>query len=150
MSNYVPRMGLQTSPWDDSIFVSKGCIACENVTCVNWPPASPHQIGDTVHVPKDLSKVAALISNPDTNLIGPFYPTEANVKPLRILKTIYLPVSFIGIFLDGYITLVEAWTQLRSALFKRGLEVYCCPKIDWIFVAPTQNTGDDKSALAMP
>ena len=40
VSNYVPRMGLPASHWDDGYFASKGYIACGTITSVNQPPAS--------------------------------------------------------------------------------------------------------------
>ena len=37
----------------------------------NWPPASLHQIGATVHIPMDLAIDAARDADPETNLLGP-------------------------------------------------------------------------------
>ena len=76
------------SPWDNVTFDSKGDIACGNITCANFPSASLHQIRVTVYAPMNLAIYAVLASDPDTNLLGPFYLTEANVEPLCVRKTI--------------------------------------------------------------
>ena len=88
--------------------------------------------------------------NPDTDLLGPFYSTDTNVEPLLIRKTIYLPAPFLRFFLKRNLTPVEARTCLRSAIADIGLEVHCRPIINWLRVALTLNTGNDKSPLAMP
>ena len=149
VSNYVPNMGLPESLWDDGSFVSKGGISCRTIACVNWLPASLHQIGSTVYFPTDLAIDTTLVSNLGADLLGPFTSTYANVEPLCIRKTIYLPAPFIEIFLKWDLPPVEAWTRLHGAIIDGGLEVDCCPIIDWIRFALTLKTGDEKLPLAM-
>ena len=45
---------------------------------------------------------------------------------------------------------MEAWTRLHGAIVDGGLEVDCRPIIDWICVALTLKTGNDKTPLSMP
>ena len=45
---------------------------------------------------------------------------------------------------------MKTWTSLCIAIVSRVLEVNCRPKIDWLYVALTLKTGNDKSPLAMP
>ena len=123
VSNYVPRMGLTESPWNDEYFKSNQDIACGTITCKNWPPESLHQIRATVHVPTDLAIDAELSADPYTNLLGPFYSTDVNMEPLCICKTIYLPAPFVGIFLKQDLTPVEDWTRLCSTIIDGGIEV---------------------------
>ena len=114
-------MGLPASPWDNSSLNSKGGIAYGTITCENWPPTSLHHIGATVQVPIDLSIDATLAANPDTKLLGPFYSTDMNVEPLRVRKTVYPPMPFVGLFLERYLMPLEAWNRLRSAIVNEGI-----------------------------
>ena len=63
----------------------------------------------------------ALAAEPDAKLLGTFTSTYANMEPLHIQKTIYLPASFVGIFLDWDLTPMEASTRVRGAIVKGGL-----------------------------
>ena len=72
MSNYVPRMRIPTSPWDDGSFILKSYIACGTTTCMNWTPEILQQIGVMVYVPIDMYIYTVLDADPDTNLLGPF------------------------------------------------------------------------------
>ena len=142
-------MGLTASPWDDRYFASKGGIACGTIAFANLPPSSLHQIGATFHIPTDMTIDAVLAADPDTNLIGDFSSTGANVEPLCVRKTFYLPAPFAGIFLERDLTPVVSWTSLHGAISNRGLEVNFRPIIDWILVSLTLKNGDYKSPLAM-
>ena len=51
----------------------------------------------------------------------PFTSTDANVEPLRICKTIYLPTPFIGIFLIRDLTPMETWTLFCGAIVNGGI-----------------------------
>ena len=53
-----------------------------------------------VYVPTDLAIKTVLSDDLDANLLGTFNSMDANVEPLRIHKTIYLPVPFIRKFLS--------------------------------------------------
>ena len=97
-------MGLMASPWDNGFFASKGDITYGTIACVDWPPASLQQIRATFHVPTDLAIDAVLASDLDTDLLGPFSSTDADVEPLRFRKMIYLPAPFVGIFLKQDLT----------------------------------------------
>ena len=66
------------SPWDDRSFASKGGIFCGTISCAKWTPASLHQIVDIVHISMDLAIDNTLAADPDTNLLGPFFSTDAN------------------------------------------------------------------------
>ena len=99
----------------------RGGISCGNIACANWPPTSLHQIGDAVHVTTYLDIDATLSANPDTNLLGIFYSTDAGVEPFRINKTVYLPAPFVEIFLERELVPAAAWTRLRGAIADRGL-----------------------------
>ena len=52
-----------------------------------------------VNVLTDLAIDPALDDVTETNLLGILYSTEANMEPLHICKTIYLPANFVGISL---------------------------------------------------
>ena len=114
-------MGLPASPWDNGSFALKGDIPCGTITCANWSPETLHQIGATIYVPTDLAIYAALAADPDTDLLGPFYSTDANVEPLHKFKTIYLPATFVRIFLERDLNPVEAWKLIRGAIGNGGL-----------------------------
>ena len=143
-------MGLPASPWDEGSFASKCSIACKTIACANWPLESLHHIGTTVYFPTDLSIDTVLTANPYIDLLGPFYYTDVNVEPLHIRNNIYLLTLFVGIFLEQDLTPIEAWTCICSDIVDGFLEVDCLPIIDWLHVALTLKTGDDKSPLAMP
>ena len=72
------------------------------------------------------------------------------MEPIRVRKTVYLPMPFVKIFLKRYLTSVEAWTRLCRSISDRILEVDCRPITDWLCVTLTLNTGDEKSPLAIP
>ena len=108
VSNYVPRMGLPASPWDNRSFASKGDITCETIACANWLPEILHHIRATVHVPMGLAIDSALTDDLDTDLLGTFSSMDAKVEPLHARKTIYPPATFFGIFLNRDFTPVEA------------------------------------------
>ena len=74
---------------------------------------------------------------------------DTNVEPLRVCKTIYLPVPFVGLFLDRYLIPVESCTHIRCAIVNGGLEVDCRPIVNWLSVALTLNTGDEKYPWSM-
>ena len=99
--------------------------------------------------PLDLSTDAVLAANPDTDLLGGLFSMGANVEPLRVCKTIYLPTPFFGIFLEWDLIPMESWNCLCSAIVGRGLEVDCCPIIGSLSFTLNLNTGNDKSPLAM-
>ena len=115
----------------------------------NWLPEILHQIRSLVHVPMELSINIALDADQDTNLMGPFSSTDTNVEPLCFRKTIYLPATFVRLFLERYLTPMEAWTHLCDTILNVGLKVDCRSIIEWLCVALTLNTGDDKSPLTM-
>ena len=50
----------------------------------------------------------ALTANPDAYLLGPFTSTDANVEPLHVNKTIYLPTSFVRLFFEWDLATMEA------------------------------------------
>ena len=77
--NYISRMGLLESSWDDGSFVSKGDIYCRTISCANCPPKILHQVGDMVYVDMDLSINTALADKPEADLMGPFTSTYMNV-----------------------------------------------------------------------
>ena len=79
ISNYVPRMGLPASPWDDRSFASEGGITCGTIACANWPLEILHHIRATFHVPMDLAIDAALDADLDTDLLGTFSSTGENL-----------------------------------------------------------------------
>ena len=141
---------MPASPWDDGSLALKGDIICRKISCANWPLASLHQIGATVHVSTDLAIDAPLAADLETDLLRPFSSTDADVDPLRVRKTIYIPTPFVGLFLKRYFTSAEAWTHLCGSIITGGLEVYCCPIIDWLRVDLTLKAGNYKSPLAMP
>ena len=97
----------------------------------------------------ELAIDVALYQDPDANLLGPFTAANADVEPLCIHKTIYLPAPFIRLLIERYINLAEAWNLIHGAIDNRGKEVDCRPIIDWISVVLTKKVGDDKSPLAM-
>ena len=45
---------------------------------------------------------------------------------------------------------MDSWTHLCDVIVDGDIEVDCLPIIDWLYVALTLKTGDDKSPLAMP
>ena len=144
VSNYDPRMGIMALPWDNSSFDLKGDITCGTIACANWPPASLHQIGSMVHAPTDLAIDTALDADPDSNLLGPFSYIDANLEPLCIRMTVYLPAPFVGIFPEWYLMPMEAWTRLHVTIVEVGLKVDCCHIINWLCVSLTLKTGDKK------
>ena len=101
-------MGLPASPWYDGYFSSKLDIYCSTIACRNLPLASLHQIGYTVYIPTDLAINTALEVDTDINLLGAFTSTYENVEPPHVCNTIYLSAPFVGLFLDWYLTPVEA------------------------------------------
>ena len=88
VSNYVLGMGLPVSPWDNVSFASKEYISCVDIACEKWPPASIHHIGATVYAPTDMTINTAMAANLDSNLLGPFTSTDANVEPLHVRNTV--------------------------------------------------------------
>ena len=52
----------------------------------------------------------------DANLLGPFTAADKDVEPLCIRMMIYLPASFVGLFIERYLMPAEAWTCLGSAI----------------------------------
>ena len=135
--NYVLRMGLPDPPWDDDSFSSKGEICCGTISCVNWLLASLHQIGSMVYLPTDLAIDTTIAADPDADLLGNFTSMYTNVEPLCIRNNIYLSAPFIEIFLERYLTPMEACNSLRGAIFDGVLEVNFCPVIG------TLKTGDE-------
>ena len=93
---------------------------------------------------------SALSSNPDTDLLGPFTSTDANVEPLCIRTTFYLPTLFVGILVEWDFMAMDSWTHLCNVIVDGDIEVDCLPIIEWLYVTLTMKTGDDKSPLAMP
>ena len=71
------------------------------------------------------------------------------MEPIHIRNTLYLPVPLVGIFPKRDLTPMEAWIRLRGAIIDRGLYIYCCPIIEWLRVALTLKTGDNKSPLTI-
>ena len=116
---------------------------------MNWMPARIHQIGSTIYFPTDLAINTTLTADPNAKLLGPLTSIDANLEPLCIRKTIYLPAPFIEIFLKWDLPPVEAWTRLHGAIIDGGLEVDCRPIINWICFSLTLKTGDKKSPLDM-
>ena len=53
-----------------------------------------------VYILTDQAINAALEADPEAGLLGSFTSTDANVEPLHVRKTVYLHVSFLGIFLE--------------------------------------------------
>ena len=49
------------------------------IACTNWLTESLHYILATVYIPTDLAIRTALESDPDTNILGTFTSTDANV-----------------------------------------------------------------------
>ena len=90
-----------------------------------------------------------LSADPDTNLLGTFLSTGGNMKPLYICKNFYIPTPFVRLFVEHYLTTVEAWNRLCGAIIDGGLEVGCRPIINWLRVDLTLKTGDEKPPLAM-
>ena len=97
--NYIPRMGMSASPWDELYFPLKRDVTCGAIAYDNRKTAKLHQIGSIVHFLTDLAIDSELAHDPGMDLLGPFITVNADVEPLRVCKTIYLPVPFIEIFL---------------------------------------------------
>ena len=116
---------------------------------MNWLLTSLNQKGSTVYFPTELAIYTTLTADPHTNLLGHFTSMNANVEPLCIRNTICLPTTFIDLFLKWDLTPMEAWTCLRSAIIYGGLEVDCRPIVNWLSVALTLNTGDEKYPWSM-
>ena len=53
-------------------------------------------------------------------------------------------MPYVGIFLRGDISPMEAWMRLHGEVVESGLEADCWPLIDWIHVALTQKSGEDQ------
>ena len=84
------------------------------------------------------------------DLLGLFTTTDTDMEASRILRTIYLPAPFVGLFLERNLTHMEAWTYLCSAIVDAGQEVDFWMILDWLQVASTKKVGNDKSPLALP
>ena len=82
VSDYILRLGLLTSLWDNLPFVLKEDITCGAGSCMNWQTESIHKIKGTLHVPMELSTDMALAQAPDAYLLGPFTTADADVEPL--------------------------------------------------------------------
>ena len=93
---------------------------------------------------------AALSLDPDADLLGPFTAADADVEPLHVRKTIYLPAPFVGLFLERDITPAEAWNRLHGAIVDAGQEVDFWPIVNWLWVALKKKVRDNNSPLALP
>ena len=147
VSKYFPRMGHPASPLDYCTLASREKLSYRTTAYTNWPPTSFQKIGSTVHIPTDLAIDAMLVVDLYTEHLRTFSSTDANLDTLLFRKTIYAPAPFSGIFLKQDLTRVEAWTRIHSAIDGGCLEVYCHPITNWLRVALTWKTGNEKSPL---
>ena len=78
-----------------------------------------------VHISTDLEIDALLSQDPDAELLGPFTAVDADVEPLYVSKTIYLPAPFFWLFFERDLTPAEAWNRLCGDITNGGQEVDC-------------------------
>ena len=117
---------------------------------MNWKTTSPNQIGATVHVLTDLSIDPYLAVDSDTNVLGNFTATNADIKSPFIRKTFYLPTIFVRLFLERDLTPAEAQTHLHGAIVDKGQEFHFWPHIDWLCVVLTKKVDNNEFPLAIP
>ena len=151
VSIYASYMGITLSPWYDISFASKGEVTCSTAGCANWITTILHHIGAVLYILASQAIYAAMASDPDMDLMGPFTAYNAYVNSILFINKIYLPLPYMGIFLERNIAPVKAWSRLQGAIVDAGAEVDCQPIIGWLRVAFMLNSGDDQpSPLAMP
>ena len=108
--------------------------------------ASPHQIGAIVHVTTGQTIYTALVTDPELYLMGTFSAQSANVDDIRVRKTIYLPTSFVGVFLERDLIPFEACIFLYGGIINAGVTVDCRPILHWIQAIITIKIGEYQSS----
>ena len=71
-------------PWDDLSFASKGEVTYGAIRCTNWLNASLYHTGAALYVPTVEVIDAALASELDIYLIGPFSAKDSGINAMRI------------------------------------------------------------------
>ena len=99
MLNYLPRMGMPPSPWDNLSFVSKGKMNCVTVGCANCFTASLHQIGSAIYVLTVEAIDTDMAADPSAELLERFLFENSGIDSVCFHKTIYLPYPYLGMFL---------------------------------------------------
>ena len=95
-------MGRLVSSCNDISFNLKGNITCGAVGCANWMPTSLKQICKELFTLTDKTINTAIAADTNTDLFGSLTTDDAGVGLLLLLKTIYLQVPYVVIFLGGY------------------------------------------------
>ena len=58
----------------------------------------------------------ALATDPKMYLLGQFTEDNADMYYIRVIKMIYFPASYVGIFLERNLTLADVWSHLVDCL----------------------------------
>ena len=90
-----------------------------------------------------------LAANPNTNLLGPFSSTDANLEPPPRQKYRIPNRAIFRVFLERDLMPVESCTLLRNTIVERGLEFDCFPITDSLRIYLTLKTGDEKLPLTI-
>ena len=142
VSRYVPWMGRPTSPWYNLSFASNGKVNCGTIRCANWHTLSLHYISSSFYIPSVEAINVAMSGNLEVDVLVPFTSKDTGMDYVRVWNIIYLPASYVGMFLEWYPTHVEAWSHLQGAtvdvVYKSGF----CLIINWIQVALTWKSRD--------
>ena len=62
----------------------------------------------------------------------------------------YVPAPYVGLFLSGDLTPVEAWQRLRGAIVNAAAKYACRPMVDWLRAALRRSGPDALSTLVVP
>ena len=72
------------------------------------------QIRAAIYAPTAKEIDADLAADSSVDLPGPFSADNSGVDAVLILKTIYLPPPYPGIFVERYLSPTKAWSNARD------------------------------------
>ena len=103
LTKFSARYGLPASEWDNRMFIHKGELYNNQGVLVD----TFHQASQ-VRVPS-VQAIEEAYSDPQTNILGPFTPSDDDTVLIRTRRTCYVPLVYVPLFLTQPLTPREAW-----------------------------------------
>ena len=145
------RIGLPTTQWDDSLFVTKGNLVHNQPVTANWLTTYFHQVGQQLLAPTVLTIQTAFTADPLTQALGPYANGDAGTELIRVRRTCYCPAPYAALIIGNPVTPREAFTIIYSQIVidQREAECHALIKILQAALLEGPNTGPSPLQLAI-
>ena len=143
------RLGMAATGWEDRTFLGKGDLHHNQHVLVEfendyWNRTAVYYSGNDAAIDNGLT------ADPNAQALGPWTAADAGAIQIRSRSTVFVPPSYVNLFLAAPLTPRQAWETVRAQIVADGREADCAPLITYLRLALTiEHVGDTESPLAI-